>query len=288
MKRSLGFVAACGIAMLPASPSAAQNGPAPASGGLLTFECSQLPPPPAELTGYVKAVIDARATGKTPPAPTKEMLAAAGERQKRNQANDYLQLCKYDAANKALGAPTKARVVFMGDSITEGWSGAFFKGDRINRGISGQTTAQMLGRFYADVIDLHPAVVHILAGTNDVAGNTGPMNLAMVENNIKAMVDLAQDHKIRVVLGTVLPAKRFPWRASVDPVPSIAALNAWIRSYARERKIGLIDYFRALDDGAGGLIVADSDDGVHPTRSGYAKMEAAAEDKLSPSAGAGR
>lgn len=284
IKMSFGFkgtvLALLATAVLPASARA--DAQSPIANGLLTFDCSQLPPFPADFATYIKAAREARAANRPMPVMSKELLATVGQWQAQNKENDPLQICKYDAANKALPAPTKARVVFMGDSITEFWDGDFFKGDQINRGITGQTTTQMLGRFYADVIALHPAVVHILAGTNDVAGNTGPMNLSMVENNFKAMIDLAQAHGIRVVLGTVPPAKHFPWRANLDPVPSIAALNGWIRSYAREKGITVVDYFAALNDGAAGLAKADSDDGVHPTRAGYAKMEALAKGELVP------
>ncbi len=171
----------------------------------------------------------------------------------------------------------------MGDSITQGWIESrpeFFKGDRVDRGISGQTTSQMLGRFYADVIALRPAVVHILAGTNDIAGNGGPTSLEAIENNIRSMVELAQAHGLKVVLGTVLPAARFNWRPEIDPVPSIQALNAWIREYARARRVTLVDYYALLDDGQHGLVKSDSEDGVHPSPAGYAKMEVELAGKL--------
>lgn len=171
----------------------------------------------------------------------------------------------------------------MGDSITEGWIMSrpeFFRGDRVDRGISGQTTAQMLGRFYADVIALRPATVHILGGTNDIAGNGGPTSLDAIENNIRSMVELAQVHRIRVVLGTVLPAAHFGWRPEIDPVPSIRALNVWIRGYARSRGVTLVDYYAVLDDGHHALSASDSGDGVHPSPAGYAKMEAALAPRL--------
>ena len=171
----------------------------------------------------------------------------------------------------------------MGDSITQGWKDSrpeFFRGDRVDRGISGQTTAQMLGRFSTDVIALHPAAVHILAGTNDIAGNGGPTTLENIEYNIRSMVELAQAHRIKVILGTVLPAVRYNWRPEIDPVPSIGALNAWIRSYSKSHGIILVDYYSALDDGRHGLAPSDSGDGVHPTPAGYAKMEAALAAKL--------
>jgi acyl-CoA thioesterase-1 len=196
---------------------------------------------------------------------------------------DYSGLCRYRSANLVLPPATATRIIFMGDSITEGWQATrpdFFRGDRIDRGISGQTTSQMLGRFYADVIALHPAVVHILGGTNDIAGNSGPTSLDAIENNLRSMVDLARAHGIRVILGTVLPAARFGWRPDIEPVASIRALNGWIRAYARARGIAVVDYYTLLDDGRHGLAPIDSGDGVHPSAAGYAKMEVALTAKL--------
>jgi len=138
----------------------------------------------------------------------------------------------------------------------------------------------MLGRFYADVIALHPATVHILAGTNDIAGNGGPTTLTNIKNNIRSMVELAQAHRIKVVLGTVLPATRFSWRPDIEPVVPIGALNDWIRRYSKSRGIFLVDYYSVLDDGHHGLAPGDSADGVHPTPAGYARMEAVLTAKL--------
>lgn len=198
--------------------------------------------------------------------------------QKNLQLADFFGLCRYRSENERLSAATPRRTILIGDSITEGWKESrpkFFGVDRIDRGIGGQTSSQMLGRFYADVIALHPATVHILAGTNDIAGNTGPTTLENIENNIKAMVELARAHRIRVVLGTVIPAARYWWRPEIDPVPQITALNSWIRGYARENRLGLVDYYAVLDDGQHGLRKIDSDDGVHPSAEGYKKMERA-------------
>lgn len=191
---------------------------------------------------------------------------------------DFANLCRYAAANGTLAPATSHRIVFFGDSITQGWQEVrpdFFAGDRVDRGISGQTTAQMIGRFQADVIALKPRVVHILAGTNDIAGNTGATSLSRIEDNLRAMVDMARAHRITVVLGTLLPARRYGWRPEIDPVPGIAALNAWIRAYGRENGIAVVDYFTLLDDGQSGLSSADSGDGVHPNSAAYTKMEAA-------------
>ena len=171
---------------------------------------------------------------------------------------------------------TPVTIVFMGDSITEAWAKAhpsFFTPNRLDRGISGQTTSQMLARFQSDVIDVRPAAVHILAGTNDIAGNGGPTTLAAIEGNIQSMSELAKSHHIKVVLGTVLPTTQYPWRPEIRPVPQILALNSWIRAYARENGFCLADYYLALNNGMDGLSKEDSDDGVHPTPFGYDKME---------------
>jgi acyl-CoA thioesterase-1 len=221
------------------------------------------------------------------PAPIKAGVMDDPCGQDRSESSDFFNLCRYRAANQSLPKPSSNRVVFMGDSITDGWKVSrpeFFRGDRIDRGISGQTTSQMLGRFYADVIAPRPAVVHILAGTNDIAGNGGPTSLDAIENNIRSMVELAQAHRIKVILGTVLPAARYNWRPEIEPVASILALNVWIRSYARSRGATLVDYYAVLDDGHHALAAGDSADGVHPSAVGYAKMEAV----LSTNLGRGR
>ncbi len=139
----------------------------------------------------------------------------------------------------------------------------------------------MLLRFRQDVIDLHPAVVHILAGTNDIAGNTGPTTLAAIEGNIQSMVELARAHRIRVILATLTPVARYPWQPSVQPVASIRALNDWIKAYAKQNGLTLVDYFSPLDDGHGGFIANLAIDGVHPNRQGYAVMDKLARKAIS-------
>jgi lysophospholipase L1-like esterase len=197
---------------------------------------------------------------------------------------DWPQLQRYRAENAALVAPTPGtpRVVFFGDSITEGWgrtgSATFFAGkDYLNRGISGQTTAQMLLRFHQDVIALQPAVVVILAGTNDIAGNTGPASQAMIEDNLHSMVELAEAHGIAVVLSSVLPVSEYPWQPGVQPAPKVRALNAALQRYAAQQKGVYLDYYTPLANRDGGLDKALADDGVHPTAAGYARMAPLAE-----------
>lgn len=192
-------------------------------------------------------------------------------------ARDFGKLCQYRAQNAALiTSGDIPRVVFMGDSITEFWGKQdpdFFTHGYVDRGISGQTTSQMLLRFRQDVIDLHPQAVHILAGTNDVAGNTGPVTLEQVEGNIASMAELAHAQGIRVILGSIPPAARFPWRPGVQPVDPIRTLNAWIKAYAARHGHTYVDYYGALADAQGGMKPGLADDGVHPTKRGYAVME---------------
>jgi len=220
---------------------------------------------------------------KTPPpvqnAQTPPPMSA-GERAHQEQLRtDWPWLAKYKEADLKLPAPAPGenRVVFMGDSITEGWhfegpEGSFSAKPYINRGISGQTSPQMLVRFRQDVVELQPKVVVILAGTNDIAGNTGPMTLEQTEDNLSSMADLATANHIRVVLCSVLPAYDFPWRPGLDPAAKIVALNTWIKSYAAEKGYIYVDYHSAMKDQRDGLPSSLSKDGVHPTPAGYAVM----------------
>ncbi|MFC6646368.1 SGNH/GDSL hydrolase family protein [Granulicella cerasi] len=184
-------------------------------------------------------------------------------------------------AEDAMLAPQAGRVVFFGDSITAVWGrevGTFFPGKPyVNRGISGQTTSQMLLRFQQDVVRLHPELVVILAGTNDVAANTGPMTPEMTEDNLTSMVELAAANHIRVVMASVTPALDFPWRRGLNPAPKIRTLNAWIRSYAASHGLVYLDYYRALADADGGMKPGMSKEGVHPSEAGYAVMGPLAE-----------
>jgi lysophospholipase L1-like esterase len=196
--------------------------------------------------------------------------------------NDWPYLSRYRAANAALmPAPKHPRIVFMGDSITENWTNMvpdFFTSERIGRGIGGQTTPQMLVRFREDVIDLHPAVVQIMAGTNDVAGNTGPMTPEDTQDNIRSMVDLAHAHGIRVILASIPPADMYPWRPGLETANKIVAMNAWLKAYAARSGCVYADYWSALKQ-ADGLGMRDglSSDHVHPTKAGYAVMAPVAE-----------
>ncbi len=208
-------------------------------------------------------------------------LAKLGEAERRRAAQDWPNLCRFRADDARITAgSTPPRVVFMGDSITENWGLAdpgFFDGEIVNRGISGQTSPQMLVRFRANVVALKPRIVHILAGTNDVAGNTGPTTAQDFENNIMGMVDIARANGITVVLGSIPPSARFGWRPEIEPVPTIKALNAWLHDYAAAHGIRYIDYYTPLAGPAGEFRADLSNDGVHPNRKGYAIMRRLAE-----------
>lgn len=197
---------------------------------------------------------------------------------------DFGGLCRYRAANAALlDARQPVDTVFFGDSITELWgrlNPALFAPGVINRGISGQTTAQMLVRFRQDVIALHPRVVHILAGTNDIAGNTGPTTLTAIEGNIVSMAELARANGIRVVIGAVLPASAYPWRPQLRPAATIRALNVFLRDYARAERLGFVDYYTPFANAAGGMDPTDAEDGVHPSRSAYERMSVLARQAI--------
>lgn len=200
--------------------------------------------------------------------------------------SDWANLARYRADNAALGAPAAGtrRVVFMGNSITEGWAPRFatmFPGKPyVGRGISGQTTPQMLVRFRQDVIALKPAVVVILAGTNDIAGNTGPSTLEMIEDNLASMTEVAQANGIKVVLSSVLPVFDYPWKPGLQPAPKIVALNAWIRRYAASRGAVYLDYHSAMADERHGMRAGLADDGVHPNEAGYRIMATLAEQAI--------
>lgn len=202
---------------------------------------------------------------------------------------DHGQLCRYAAQNAAITTPV--RVVFMGDSITDNWIGAdaaLFTNGLVDRGIGGQTTPQMLIRFRNDVIALHPKAVHIMAGTNDIAGNTGAATMATVQGNIESMVELARAHGIKVILGSIPPAAAFPWSPDKHPAPQIAQLNAWLRGYAKANGFTYVDYHTALTTPDGGMKPGLSSDGVHPTPAGYAIMKPLALAAIAKTLGARR
>jgi len=197
------------------------------------------------------------------------------------QNPDWANLKRYAPANQQLSAPKAStpRVVLMGNSITDAWpraDSAFFAGrpyEYVGRGISGQTSPQMLLRFRQDVLDLHPAVVAILSGTNDVAENTGPYDQQATMNNIMSMAELARANGVKVILCSVLPASEFSWRKGLTPGPKIVALNQRIKAYAQQHNFEYLDYHTALADERQGLPAKYANDGVHPTLAGYRVME---------------
>ena len=204
-----------------------------------------------------------------------------------SQLRDWPNLAKYREANAKIGVPAESekRVVFLGDSITEAWDlSVFFKGKPYgNRGISGQTTPQILLRFRQDVIALNPDIVVILAGTNDIAENSGPTPLGAIEDNLKSMVDLARMNGVHPILASVLPAAIYPWRPEIRPIEKILGLNQWMKEYAATEGIGYLDYYSAMVNDQHGLKPEFSGDGVHPNEVGYTVMASIAADAIAKS-----
>jgi lysophospholipase L1-like esterase len=197
--------------------------------------------------------------------------------------SDWAWLCRYQADNALVDPKSPPTVVFMGDSITENWVNldpGLFGQTRLGRGLAGQTSPQMLVRFWQDVIALHPRVVHIMAGTNDIAGNTGPTTPEAYKNAIRAMVSLAEANGIEVILGSIPPADKFGWATQHRPAPWIAGLNGWLKGYAGERGAIYADYFTALTGPNGELRPEYGPDGVHPNAAGYAVMRPIAEQAI--------
>lgn len=199
------------------------------------------------------------------------------------EAQDWADLNKYHAQNTSL-QPLKSgqkRIVFMGDSITDFWSTInpdFFSGKPyVNQGISGQTTPQMLIRFKSDVISLKPNLVVILAGTNDIAENTGPITVEMIAKNIFSMAELAKTHGILVILCSVLPVYNYPWRTGLQPAEKIVTLNKSIKKYSEQNNCFYLDYYSAMVNENKGMKSTYADDGVHPNILGYEIMAPLAE-----------
>jgi lysophospholipase L1-like esterase len=273
------LVAAALAALLPAAPALA------APTGMVEQPC---PPPllvPPSVAKFNAAFLE---PGKPDLARmialTKEPDYVAHEAaRKARDAQDPNGLCRYAQANaELLATGRRPEVVFFGDSITENWvpgdPDLFADGRIVGRGIGGQTSAQMLVRFHADVVRLRPRVVHIMAGTNDVAGNGGLTSEAAYHANIEAMVEIARAHRVRVVLASLPPAARFFWRPELRPAAQIQRLNIWLRSYARREGLRFIDYHGGLSAADGGMRPEFAIDGVHPNRDGYTAMRELALD----------
>jgi lysophospholipase L1-like esterase len=253
------FTMASVAQMAPSTAHAAAQTPAPAQ----TAAPAQVAPPVAAPAAV----------------PLEQQLAAL-----QAKMLDWAGSGHYRAQNAALAAAAtgEQRVVFFGDSITEGWGRRgddFFPGrPYVNRGISGQTSAQMVVRFHPDVVDLHPSVVVILAGTNDVAENTGPMTPEMTLDDFRAMVEMARANGIKVVICAIPPAGDFPWKKGLlEPAPKIRALNERLEAYCKGEGIVWVDYYTPLADASGAMKTGLSLDGVHPTAAGYAIMAPLAE-----------
>jgi lysophospholipase L1-like esterase len=216
---------------------------------------------------------------QTPPPWTIPAAPTGSPEDELRIHTDWAQLGQYHEDNARVRSLPLAerRVVFMGDSITRIWINQhpefFTANGYVDRGISGQTTPQMLVRFRQDVIALQPAAVHLMGGTNDIAENTGPYSAEAATNNVASMAELAKVHGIRVILGSLPPAADFTWRTGLQPALKIRALNDWLQRYAAATGATFIDYTKLLDDGAGAMKPGLSVDGVHPSRAGYLLME---------------
>ena len=240
-------------------------------------------------------VMCAMSIGAQTPAPSTSPDPCADVKTRADRAEtrlrDWPALARYRDDNSKVGLPAKgvSRVVFMGDSITDSWDspdmGGFFHGKPyVNRGISGQTTPQMLIRFRPDVISLKPRVVVILAGTNDLAGNTGPTTLEAIQGNLVSMAELARANGIRVVLASLLPVSDYELRDGKPivqtvrrPPEQIKALNVWMKDFAAKNDLVYLDYYSAMADDKGFLKDELSNDGLHPNAGGYAVMNPLAE-----------
>jgi lysophospholipase L1-like esterase len=238
-------------------------------------------PPPAPRPPQEVITAMLKPGAKLPPASADgdEKLREYLKKHAEDLVRDFADLCRYKSDN-ALLKGARPTAVFMGDSITEAWGvgdASLFTRGVVDRGISGQTSPQMLVRFYQDVVQLHPKAVHIMAGTNDVAGNTGPSSPDDFKNNIRAMVDLASANHIQVILASIPPAERFPWRPDIQPLEQIRQLNAWLRQLADQRKLIYADYYSSLTTPSGAFRPELSNDGVHPNSDGYAAMRPIAD-----------
>ena len=219
-------------------------------------------------------------------------LGVAMAAQTPSSSPDWPQLGRYRADNATLPAPPPGvqRVVFYGDSITDAWgrpeTNTILPGKPyVNRGISGQTTPQMLVRFQQDVVHLQPAAVVILAGTNDIAGNTGPSSPAMIEDNFRSMTAIAQQNGIKVVLASITPAYIYPWKPEIQPVATIREVNAWLKTFCATQHLIYLDYYTAMADEKGAMKPGLASDGVHPTAAGYAIMLPLAEAAIAQALG---
>jgi lysophospholipase L1-like esterase len=232
--------------------------------------------------------MDIAAMTKNMSPDTRTKLGLWQKRAEEQRAKDFANLCRYAEENAAVKASgVRPRVVFVGDSITENWKKgdpAMFGPTVLDRGIGGQTTPQIMLRFYQDVVAMRPRAVHIMAGVNDIMGNTGPATDEAIVNNIRAMIDVAKANRIRVVLASITPAKQFAGRPNLDLAPRIAAVNQMLVALAAQMRVTHVDYAPVLADAEGGFKVALANDGLHPNRDGYAAMRPLAEQVIARAA----
>jgi lysophospholipase L1-like esterase len=239
--------------------------------------------PNQQVTGPTTQVAPSATTSSRRPPISPERQEELRKAKEEQLRTDWAEMKRYRDDDAKVGPPGKdeIRVVFMGDSITDGWirlAPEFFQGKLyFDRGISGQTSPQMLVRFRQDVINLHPKVVVILAGTNDIAGNTGPEPPEMIQDNLISMVDLARANGIKVVLASITPSDDFWWNSGTKPAPRIAEMNTWIKAYAAKQRLVYLDYYSPMVDDHGGMKREFTGDGVHPNPAGYALMGRLAE-----------
>ena len=242
------------------------------------------PAPKLEMTADSCSDFDAQAT---PFAKLREHLALAIAGRDDRLGRDWAQLCQYRMANAAVRAGPPVRVVMIGDSITEFWrteNPELFGEGVVNRGIAGQTSAQILVRFQQDAVALRPGIVHIMAGLNDIAGNTGRISPEDYQNNIAAMIDMARANGMTVVLGSITPARNFFWRKGIDPSRRIVELNRWLAETARARGLIYADYHSVLADRNGYFKAEYDADGSHPTGAGFDAMKPVLEAALAEAA----
>ena len=255
-----------------------------------TIVSAQTPAPSQQTTA---PPAPAGAAAQPAPGSCPEMAAALTTMMRSDvRLRDFADMARYRELNRSLAASTGARVVFMGDSITDGWQqpryGGFFPGKPyVDRGISGQTTPQMLLRFRRDVIDLQPKAVVILAGTNDIAGNTGPMTNEEIQGNLASMSELAHAHNIKVVFSSVTPVSEYHVanpravpQTTARPMERIRALNDWMKSYAAAHGDIYLDYFSAMTDDKGLMKTELTEDDLHPNAKGYEVMAPLAEEAI--------
>ncbi|MGZ6017794.1 MAG: GDSL-type esterase/lipase family protein [Phenylobacterium sp.] len=287
-----GLWIAAGLAAGLAGAAVAQPPPAPAAGPVGMVDQPCLPGSFGRSDAEV-ALAAALVAGGTPdPKAMAAYAAGAADRAKLDawrEKNDFADLCRFRADDERLAKQGGVRVIFLGDSITELWRAAdpgFFDDHVVNRGISGQTSSQLVLRFEQDVVALHPKAVHIMIGTNDVAGNAGPERPEDLKNNLRAMAAIAKANHIRVILGAIPPASVISWRPSIRPAAQIRDLNAWIAGFAKTEGLGFVDYGPVLAGPDGGMKPALTRDGVHPLKAGYALMRPIAEGAVKGPSGA--